>query len=146
MAHVLGLDCKLYRNTADYASPTWVEVSNARDVTLTLEAGEADVTTRANGGWEAIVAALRKGAVEFEMIWNKSDAGFAAIRTAFLNRTSIDFAVMDGAIATVGSEGLRATMAVIKFTRMEELAEAVKASVTLKPTYADHAPEWLTVA
>jgi hypothetical protein len=43
---ILGKDAKLYHGTAGATATT--EISNVRDVTLTLEAGEADVTTRAN--------------------------------------------------------------------------------------------------
>lgn len=143
--YVLGVDCKMYRNNSEWATPDFQEVTNARDVTLTLEAGEADVTTRGNGGWEAVVAALKKGAVEFEMIWNKQDENFQAFRDAWLNRTPIEVMVLDGSKDVAGSEGLRAMMAVIKFTRNEELAEAVKASVTIKPTYSSHAAAWVTM-
>lgn len=146
MAHRLGLNCKLYLNTGSYESPVWVEISNVRDLTLTLEVGESDVTTRGNGGWEAIVATLKKATIEFEMVWNKADTNFQALRTAFLTNGSVEVACMDDGIETVGAEGLRATMAVMKFNRNEELAEAVRAAVTLRPTYADHAPEWLTIA
>ena len=51
MSVKLGLDARPYRNTAAYASPTWNEVKNVKDLTLSLEAGEADATTRGNGGW-----------------------------------------------------------------------------------------------
>lgn len=145
--YVLGFESKLYRNTATYESPTWVEVDNIRDNSLTLEAGEADLTTRANGGWEAVVAALRKGAVEFEMVWDKGDANFQAFRTAFFARGggAIDVMILDGDRETADVEGLRATMCVLKFTRNEELAEGVKASVSMKPTYSAHKPEWVTM-
>ena len=41
----LGLDAKLYHNTGSYGAPVWSEISNVRDLTLSLEDGEADVTT-----------------------------------------------------------------------------------------------------
>ena len=44
MAVKLGLDAKLFHNTGSYATPTWDEITNVRDLTLNLEAGEADVT------------------------------------------------------------------------------------------------------
>ncbi|GAB4138374.1 MAG: hypothetical protein Tsb009_06550 [Planctomycetaceae bacterium] len=53
----LGMEAKLYRNTGTYALPTWVEMINVKDLTLNLEAGEADVTTRGNAGWRATIAA-----------------------------------------------------------------------------------------
>jgi len=64
----LGLDAKLYRNTGTYDTPTWVEMTNVKDLTLNLESGEADVTTRANNGWRATVATLKDGSIEFEMV------------------------------------------------------------------------------
>lgn len=146
MAIKLGLEGKLYRNSADYASPTWVEMKNVKDLTLSVEANEADATTRGNNGWEAIVAALKKGSIEFEMIWDTADADFTAIQQAFFGNTTLEFAVMSGDITTTGEQGLRATMMVLNFSRSEPLQEAMSVSVTIKPTYAANAPEWMTVA
>ena len=146
MSVKLGLDARLYRNTAAYASPTWNEVKNVKDLTLSLEAGEADVTTRGNGGWRATIATLKDGSLEFEMVWDTADDDFTAIRTAFLANGSVEFAVLDGAYNTTGSQGLRAAMAITNFSRSEPLEEAIKVSVTAKPTYSDHPPEWMVTA
>ena len=146
MAVKLGLDAKLYRNTGSHGSPTWNEVENVRDVTLNLEAGEADVTTRGNAGWRATVATLKDASVEFDMVWDTADDDFAAFRDAFLNHTAVEVAVMDGDVAAAGSQGLRATCAVTNFSRNEPLEEAVTVSVTIKPTFAADPPSWLVVA
>ena len=145
MAVKLGLDAKLFRNTASYATPTWAEITNVRDVTLNLDAGEADVTTRGNNGWRATVATLKDGSIEFEMVWDSDDDDFTAIRDAFLNKTSVEMAVMDGSMATSGSQGLRASFMVTSFSRNEPLEEAITVSVTAKPTYSTNPPEWMTV-
>ncbi|QDU76884.1 Phage major tail protein 2 [Bremerella volcania] len=144
MATRLGMDAKLYRNTGDYATPVWVEVSNVKDVTLNLEKGEADVTTRANAGWRATVGTLKDASIEFQMVWDTVDAGFDAIRQAFFNNAPLEFAVMDGDITDPDSEGLRATFDIFNFTRNEALEEAIMVDVSIKPTYADNAPEWIT--
>lgn len=141
----LGLDAKLYRNTGAYASPSWNEVTNVKDLTLNLEAGEADVSTRGNGGWRANIATLKDASLEFEMVWDTADDDFTAIRTAFLTNAPIEFAVLDGASNAAGSQGLRASMAITNFSRSEPLEEAIKVSVTAKPTYSANAPEWMTV-
>ena len=141
----LGMEAKLYRNTGTYAAPTWVELTNVKDLTLNLEAGEADVTTRGNAGWRATVATLKDGSIEFEMVWDTADANFTAIQDAFFNNTDIEFAVMDGDVASSGSQGLRATMSITSFSRSEALEEALMVSVNAKPTYAVNAPEWMTV-
>jgi hypothetical protein len=142
----LGMDAKLYRNTGSYGSPVWNEVKNVKDVTLNLEAGEADVTTRGNAGWRANIATLKDASLEFEMVWDTADDDFTAIRTAFLTSAAIEFAVLDGPVATSGSQGLRASMAITNFSRAEPLEEAIKVSVTAKPTYATNPPEWMTAA
>ena len=144
MSIKLGMNGKLYRNTGTYEAPAWEEIANAKDVTLSLETGEADVTTRANNGWKASKATLKDGSVEFEMVWDTEDEGFSAIQAAFFANTSIELAVMDGDIETEGAQGLRATFSVTKFDRSEPLEEAMTVSVSVKPTYAAHAPEWIT--
>ena len=141
----LGMDAKLYRNTGTYASPNWVEITNVKDLTLNNEKGEADVTTRANNGWRATIGTLKDGSIEFEMVWDTGDANFTAIQAAFFSNTPIEFAVMDGVITQAGTQGLRATMAIMSFTRNEALEEAITVSVTAKPTYAEHAPEWMVI-
>lgn len=44
MAIKLGLDAKLFRGAA--GTQGTIEVTNVKDVSLSLESGEADVTTR----------------------------------------------------------------------------------------------------
>ncbi|MDW8244903.1 MAG: phage tail tube protein [Thermogemmata sp.] len=136
----LGLDAKLYRNTGTFASPVWNEIANVKDVTLNLEAGEADVTTRGNNGWRATVATLKDASIEFEMVWNAGDADFVAIRDAFLNRTAIELAVLDGPTTSPGSQGLQATCMVINFSRNESLEEAIIVSVTVEPMFCGNLP------
>ncbi len=90
---VLGMNAKLFYGTA--GGPANTEMTNVRNVTLNLEAGEADVTTRANQGWRATAPTLRECSVEFEMIWDPSDAGFAAVKNAYLTNGLIALKVLD---------------------------------------------------
>jgi hypothetical protein len=144
MSVKLGLDAKMFRNTGTYATPVWNEIKNVRDVTLSLETGEADATTRGNNGWRATVATLKDGSVEFDMVWDSADDDFTAIRDAFLNKTALELAVLDGDVAAAGSQGLRASFMVTNFSRNEPLEEAITASVTVKPTYSANPPAWMT--
>lgn len=144
MGAKLGLEAKLYHNAADF-SGTWAELKNVKDLTLNIEAGEADATTRGNNGWKAILAALKDASIEFEMVWDTSDAGFTAIRTAFFAGTPLGMAIMDGDMATIGSQGLQAAMAITNFSRNEPLEEAITVSVTAKPSYSATPPQWLVV-
>jgi hypothetical protein len=138
---VLGKDCKLYFGdvpldgvTETAATMDWTELDNALDVNLNLSTGEADITTRANNGWKATAATLKEGSIEFEMLWKPTDAGFAAIIAAWLAGSEIPIAALDGAITVEGKKGLVSNCSVTNFSRSEPLEEAVKASVTLKPS------------
>jgi len=144
MAIKLGMHAKLYYKTGGVGGGgSWTELTNTKDVTLNLEAGEADVTTRANNGWRATVATLREGSVEWEMVWNTSDAGFTAIKNAYFNGTAIGLAVLDGDITNAASQGLEADFSITNFSRSEPLDEAITVSVTAKPTYSVTAPAWV---
>ena len=144
MAAVLGLNAKAYHNTGSYGTPVWDLIGNIKNLTLNMEKGEADVTTRANNGWKAMIGTLKDASVDFEMVWDTADTDFTAIQSAFLNNTDIEFLILDGLVATAGSQGLRATMTVSGFTRNEQLEEALTVAVKIRPTYATNAPSWWT--
>jgi len=123
---ILGKDAKRYHGTAGGTAAA--EMANVREVTLTLEAGEADVTTRANSGWRATAPTLRECTCEFEMVWDPEDAGFTAIRNAFLASGLIALKILDKA----GGQGPDGDFAITSFSRNEPLEEAITVSVTAK--------------
>ena len=133
----LGMDAKLFHGPAGTTAST--ELANTRDVTLNLETGEADVTTRGNQGWRATAATLKEGTVEFEMVWDTDDTGFNAIKDAFFNNTAIALAVLD----RDNGSGLDADFMITNFSRSEPLEEAITVSVTARPTYSARAPQWV---
>jgi len=137
MSYRLGLDAKLFIGAAGAKAST--ELSNVKDVTLNLETGEADVTTRAANGWRAMAATLKEGSVEFEMNWDPEDAGFTQIANAFFSSTAVALFVSDGL-----GNGLDADFTVTQFNRSEPLEEALSVSVVCKPTYLTRAPAWTT--
>ncbi|MDH4201411.1 MAG: phage tail tube protein [Phycisphaerae bacterium] len=134
---LLGMNAKIYQG-ATAADPstldpaTLTEMGNVKDVTLSLEAGEADVTTRANSGWRATAPTLRECSCEFDMIWKPGDAGFEAIKAAFLSAGTVALAVLTGAHNESGAEGPVGNWSITNFSRSEALEEAVTVSVTAK--------------
>lgn len=152
---VLGLDAKCYYlstgTRATWDSPgaapaNLTELTNIKDLTLNLETGKADVTTRGSGGWRQSAATLKSGTIEFEMIWDPSDAGFTEIKTAWENSTSLAIAALTEAKDEVNSEGLWADMVVTNFSLNQPLEEAQTVSVSLEPARSSVAPEWVTVS
>jgi len=140
MAIKLGMEATLnYKVGGQGGAGAWLELTNTKDVTLSLEAGEADVTTRANSGWRATVATLKEASVEFDMVWDTADAGFDAIKDAYLTNDIIGFQVLDGDTG----EGLQADFMITSFSRSEALEEAITVSVTAKVTYSTTPPSWI---
>lgn len=139
---ILGKDAKIYQGTAGAPLSAMTEMSNVRDVTLNLEAGEADITTRANSGWRATAPTLRECTCEFEMVWKPGDSGFDAIKAAFLGGSTIELAVLDQAKTTTGAQGPKGSFSITSFSRNEALEEAITVSVTAKLAAFD---EWVVV-
>ncbi|HOM77083.1 MAG TPA: phage tail tube protein [Anaerohalosphaeraceae bacterium] len=131
------MNAKIYQGAAA-ADPatldpaTLTEMGNVKDVTLSLEAGEADITTRANSGWRATAPTLRECSCEFEMVWKPGDVGFEAIKSAFLSAGTVALAVLTGAHNESGAEGPVGNWSITNFSRSEALEEAVTVSVTAK--------------
>lgn len=141
MAIKLGMEAKLfYKAGGQGGGGSWTELTNVRDVTLALETGEADVSTRANLGWRAKAATLKEASVEFEMVWDTADAGFTVIKDSFFNHTPIGLKVLDG----TNGQGLVADFSITNFSRKEALEEAITVSVTAKVTYSTTPPSWVT--
>ena len=133
MAIRLGMQGQLFYGAA--GSTAGSEAGNVRSVTINLETGESDVTTRGNDGWVATVATLKNGSLDFEMIWDTDDAFFTSIYNAWNGSTAIALFASDGA-----GSGLDADFTITNFSRNEELTEAMTISVTAKPTYSTRAP------
>lgn len=136
MAIVLGLDAKLFRGEAGSTAKTLVE--KIKDVTLTLESGEADVTTRATKGWRASTATLKDASLEFELQYDTEDEDYQAFAAAYFGNTPIALFVSDG-----NGVGLDADFSILSFTINQPLEEAMSVSVSAKPTATTRAPEWI---
>lgn len=137
MAIVLGLNAKLYRGTKGTTAAT--EVTNVKDVTVNLESGEADVTTRASAGWKATVATLKDASLEFTILYDTADPDFQAFQAAYFGNTALALLAADSA-----GKGLDADFTISGFSIEQPLEEAMSVSVTAKPTASSRAPVWKT--
>ena len=138
MAIKLGLDAKLFRGTAGTQGN--IEVTNVKDVSLSLESGEADVTTRKATGWKLSVATLKEASLEITILYDTEDEDFLAFKEAYFSNTPISLFVTDG---DTTAHGLDADFSVTGFTVDQPLEEAVTVKVTAKPTASDRAPVWV---
>ncbi len=133
---VVGINAKLYRGAAGAQAAT--EMKNVKDVTLNLEKGEIDVTTRAAAGWRTYADGLKDASLEFEMNYDTTDSDYQALLQAFLSNTAQAFFVSDGS-----GKGLDADWVITGFNNSQPLEEATTVSVTAKPTLLTRAPQWV---
>ena len=138
MAIKLGLDAKLFRGTA--GTQGTIEVTNVKDVSLSLESGEADVTTRKAKGWKLSVATLKEASLEITILYDTEDEDFLAFKTAYFTNTPLSLFVTDGDTTAHGLDG---DFSVTGFTVDQPLEEAVTVKITAKPTASDRAPVWV---
>ena len=124
----LGIKAKIYHGAAGTTGVPTNELTNVTDVTLTLDASEADVTTRDNDGFRATIAGLKECTIEFDMLYLSKDTGFRAIKNAWLKSEQIHLA----ALTSANGEGPVGDFSITGFSRAEPLEEAIKYSVTAK--------------
>lgn len=162
MAAKLGLNAKAYRlttgsratwGTADAngmnaaAAPSNLdEITNAKDVKLSLEKGSADVSVRGNNGWAAKLGTLKDASVEISMVYDPADTDYLALMAAWLNNTTLACAILSGDKATSGTQGLWADFEVTKFDKDEPLTEGQMITFTLQPGLSTVAPQWVKVS
>jgi hypothetical protein len=147
---VVGKDCKLYYNTGTHATPTWVEIKDAQDVSLPLEKGKAETSSR-RSKWKYFGAGLIEAGIDFDYLHNKgADTVFDALLDSFVNSTVKEFAAMDQAIATSGAQGLRFFGQVFQLNPSQQLEEGTKHSLNIAPSRHEESgalvePDWYEV-
>lgn len=108
------------------------EIKNVKDLTVSLEKAEADVSTRDNNGWRATVGTLKDASIEFQVFNKENDTAFGNLYTKWLSGDPIVVVISDvGASLTLDCE-------VMGFAVSQNLEEAIVADVTLKPTLSDN--------
>jgi len=141
----LGLDCRLYYNAGAINAPLWAEIVHVKDLTLNLQTAEADVSTRGTGGWRAIAQTLKELEISFVLQAVTGDPNLTILRQTWEQRDSLDVMVLDGDRTEAGSQGVRALVQIVNFTRNENLEEGVTYNVVMKGTLAIPAT-WVVIA
>jgi len=145
-----GFDGNIYYalTVAEPSAATWVELELSRDVNTTMSADEADVSDRRSS-----VKSKCPTMIEVEtsttLTYVNGDTTLTALRDAFLNRTQIQVAIMDGPVATSGSEGLVYPCHVFSNDFAQPLSDGQTISVTFKPSATSVASaelQWYVVA
>lgn len=141
----VGVNQALFYNSATYGTPTWVEITAAKDVSLPLDKSMAEVKARLST-WAQNLPAMKTMAIEWDMIADTSLTPYNVLRDAFINDTLVDFAVCDdAAIATVGADYFRSECYLDKFAVKQGLEDAEVVECSAKRGYSTNAPAWTDV-
>jgi len=134
----IGLRCKVYRNSATYGSPTWGEGKRVKDASLSLGKDRAEIYNR-QSEWKKAMGAGKEFSISFgyDHKIGGSDTFFAALYASYLNGTMIEFAFMDGNIATSGSDGFRAPCEVMEMELTHERSGIASYEFTIEHTEED---------
>jgi len=149
----VGKNWKIYRNTGTHDVPVWSELKRARDVSVPLSKGQAEVTRR-EYDWELFRGALKSGGIEFDYVYHSStETEFAALLDSFANDTPIQLAVVDQDIATTGAWGFKSWCEVGDLPLDAPIKEGTVLKLKAFPTDRDdatpavtHGPEFITTA
>lgn len=136
-----GHKMKLYRNTGTVAVPVFSEVAEVGDVSISdLTRGLAELKRRASDFTKNLVTLIQSIAVEFRLHHGLDATNFDAIRTNFFSGAVEEWAVMDGDIATTGSEGLRVGVVVEQFPFDQPLEDVAGHDIRLAVGYFEDPP------
>lgn len=122
--HVIGKDCKLYRNTGSHGTPVWDLVPRVVDVNIDgLSKTKVELPAR-DSNWKFKGAGMKEAGIGFGYLFTPAtDPDFTAFRNSFFNDVAIELLILSGDLLTSGSQGLRAVFEVFDFPHSQELEE-----------------------
>lgn len=149
MAVHAGLDCRTYRNTGTWASPTWNEITLAKDVSLDISKSKASAKSRLSAysfNWHGMVDAP----ITLNIIADPAVDDYDVLKDAAVSRTTVlDVALANGAIATTGTRYFRAEYGVFGWKQGQPLEDLETIDVELDllyPSVLTQLPAYTTVA
>lgn len=89
MAVNAGYDALIKVNTGTPDSPVWTAVAGQRGATLNMSLSTIDITSKDSNRWTELIAGIKEWSVEFDALVVADDAGYSALRNAFLNGETV---------------------------------------------------------
>lgn len=144
---VIGLECKLFRNTAvsdTWATPTWNECDNVRDISPSDERAKVDFSRRGIGN-KQYRAGLKDISLDIDFVYKRGDADWQAFMDAYNNNTKIDLWAADGLVDAPKTQGPRFEAAIVKAPRTEGLEDGMVYTFTAVPFAGANAAQWKVI-
>ncbi len=112
----VGQRCKFYGNTGTVGTPVWDEFTAISDLSIPdLEMGVAELKRRGNNFTKNLATLVQSFSVDCHYNSNLDTTTYGLLKTEFLAGTAKQYAVMDGAVASAGSMGLKIPLLIKSF-------------------------------
>lgn len=141
----LGVNCKAYRNTGSYGSPTWNEFTEFTDFSVAGDWDAVDVFRRGQRVKQKVKTLLgievsaKHLAIDKPASADTSD--YTALMDAFLGDGTIDVLILNGAVATSGVRGYRFDAQVHGATEDQGPGAVLMDEIKLVPCPTDNDPQ-----
>jgi hypothetical protein len=140
-----AIKAKVYRNTGTYGSPTWGAIDNVRDASVNRPWDLADASTRGTR-----VKLYHPTQIDFAVTLtvrcDDLDTAYLALDAAAVSGTAQDLLIIDGAITTEGSRGIRAHFHVSDTGQDQAIGNILYKNYELKPGFSsDGYPKAISV-
>lgn len=134
-----GRDAKLYHNSGTVASPTWVHIKEARDLSLNMTADNFEVSDR-NTKFKMYGHGLIDVEISGKLTFRTNNTNCETIRGLFLSGCGAEFALMSNTIsgADGAAEGIRGGFAVFTNSMEFPLSDGMTVDISLKPCYFEN--------
>ncbi len=146
---VPGYGWKIYQNTGTSAAPVWALITGTRDISVPFTADELDDSSR-DSRYKKFLSGMIDLSVTFQMRYHSGNPDHTDLINKFFDQDVFEIAVMDGEIATTGSQGVRCYVQLFSAGLTLPLADNTEVDFACKPAYFEEGgeidPEWYVVS
>ncbi len=130
---LIGAEAVLSYNTGTHASPVWVTITRAKDVSMNATKSTGEVSSRSSR-FKFKRGALKELALEFGYQYRRgTDTVWTMLNDSFVNGTINEYWVGDGAITLTGAKGWRFYGEVNELSYEQPLEDAEVYNVKVDP-------------
>lgn len=140
----LGINSKLFYNTATFGTPTWVEITIVRDLNVESAWNMGDASTRVSPVIQEEPTQLKLG-ISCKILSDGSVI-YLLLSTRHYARTMIDIMCLDGSSATNGVEGVRYEAKIGSWTQDQGAGNVNYRDVTFAPCASANPPKSVAVS
>lgn len=106
MDEIRGIDILVSVNTGTAIAPVYTAVGGQRGATLNRSSETIDVSNKVSGDWRKSISGLKEWSVDADGLLALSDAGFAALETAFNDSEEVLIQIAKGTDLVYSGEAI----------------------------------------